>query len=401
MKRLALLALTVLLIPGGCPNDGGDGGNSPAVARIGTSSTSGPAPLRVTFTAVDSSSSAGDIVRYAWNFGDGTTSDQISPTHDFTAPGRYTVKLDVEDSAGNVGTETVEIRAAGGPATAVLSATPISGRAPLSVRFDGRGSSAVDDTIADYRWDFDDGTFAQTPAPIHVFLQNGTYDVTLRVTTGGGVEATATQRITVGGVLGSLQFNGTQLANLPLPAAQNLSALTLETWFNADAEGGAALSVGTGALVIRIEPAGGRVVVQLRGTDYPASSANLSGTWRHLAVAFDAAAGGTIYLDGVAIGTFSATGNVGVSGVTAGFGFRGKLSEVRLWSVVRSAAEIAAARNQRVGATTNLLGGWPLNEGSGQSLRNVVSSSNSGTLGNSTAAESADPAWSTDGPPLP
>jgi PKD repeat protein len=275
MKRLVLLASLTLLVPGGCPNDGGNGGNSPAVARIGTSSTTGPAPLRVTFTAVDSSSSAGDIVRYAWDFGDGTGSDQLSPTHDFGAPGRYLVSLDVEDSAGNVGTATVEIRAAGGPATAVISATPTSGRAPLSVRFDGRGSNAPDDTIVDYRWSFDDGTFAQTPAPIHVFLQNGTYDVTLQVTTGGGVEAIATQRISVGGILGSLQFNGTQLANLPLPAAQNLSALTLETWFNADAEGGAALSIGTGAMVIRIEPGAGRVVVQLRGTDYPASSANL------------------------------------------------------------------------------------------------------------------------------
>lgn len=40
-------------------------------------------------------------VTHAWDFGDGSTSDQEDPTHVYTSPGRYEVNLKVEDGDGN------------------------------------------------------------------------------------------------------------------------------------------------------------------------------------------------------------------------------------------------------------------------------------------------------------
>lgn len=62
---------------------------------------SGPAPLEVAFT----DQSFGTIDTYAWNFGDGGTSDQVSPTHTYTTPGTYSVSLTVT-GPGGTDTET-------------------------------------------------------------------------------------------------------------------------------------------------------------------------------------------------------------------------------------------------------------------------------------------------------
>lgn len=65
---------------------------------------SGPAPLNVDFT--DLSSSDSGIKAWNWDFGDGTTSTlQTPPTHTYTNPGSYTVKLTATDGAGNTATE--------------------------------------------------------------------------------------------------------------------------------------------------------------------------------------------------------------------------------------------------------------------------------------------------------
>ena len=37
---------------------------------------------------------------YLWNFGDGTTSTEVSPTHVYGEKGAYTVELTVKDSRG-------------------------------------------------------------------------------------------------------------------------------------------------------------------------------------------------------------------------------------------------------------------------------------------------------------
>jgi PKD repeat protein len=65
-------------------------------------SRNGPVPLTVTFTDM----STGSIASRLWDFGDGSTSTSRSPSHTYSTPGVYTVKLTVTDSKGNSSTET-------------------------------------------------------------------------------------------------------------------------------------------------------------------------------------------------------------------------------------------------------------------------------------------------------
>jgi len=48
----------------------------------------------------------GDSIRFLWDFGDGTTSDERNPIHTYVQEGFYTVKLDVIVSTGGTGVTT-------------------------------------------------------------------------------------------------------------------------------------------------------------------------------------------------------------------------------------------------------------------------------------------------------
>jgi PKD repeat protein len=66
------------------------------VADFWGSPKSGNLPLNVVFT----DTSKGAPTAWNWNFGDGTYSTVKSPTHTYSAPGIYTVKLTVSNTAG-------------------------------------------------------------------------------------------------------------------------------------------------------------------------------------------------------------------------------------------------------------------------------------------------------------
>jgi len=62
----------------------------------------GAPPLQVRFQNF----TAGNPVRFLWDFGDGTTSVEQSPTHTYLAEGVYTVKLNIITGTGAQGVET-------------------------------------------------------------------------------------------------------------------------------------------------------------------------------------------------------------------------------------------------------------------------------------------------------
>lgn len=76
------------------PND--DGGLR---ADFTATPTFGAIPLSVQFT--DTSTSNGVITEWLWDFGDGQTSTEQNPSHDYIAIGAYTVTLTVTDSTGS------------------------------------------------------------------------------------------------------------------------------------------------------------------------------------------------------------------------------------------------------------------------------------------------------------
>ena len=70
------------------------------------------------------------------------------------------------------------------PPVVVASATPRSGQAPLSVRFSSTGSFDPESQPLSYEWTFGDGNTATVPHPMHVYAQNGLYQVQLAVSDG-------------------------------------------------------------------------------------------------------------------------------------------------------------------------------------------------------------------------
>ncbi|HEY9847863.1 MAG TPA: LamG-like jellyroll fold domain-containing protein [Leptolyngbyaceae cyanobacterium] len=65
--------------------------------------------------------------------------------------------------------------------------------------------------------------------------------------------------------------------------------------------------------------------------------------------------------------------------------FPGKITEVRLWNVARSAEEIKATMNQRLqGNEAGLVGYWPLNECSGEQVTDQTGKGNNGTINGAT-----------------
>ena len=76
-------------------------------------------------------------------------------------------------------------------------------------------------------------------------------------------------------------------------------------------------------------------------------------------------------------------------------GFNGIIHELRLWNTARSMSEISGAMNHRLtGAEPGLVGYWPLNDGSGSTVKNAVGVGNTGALLN-------NPQWVTTTTPVP
>ena len=68
----------------------------------------------LTFDGGRSSGQDGDIVSYAWNFGDGATASGALVTHVYSQPGAYQVSLTVTNSQGLTATTTQVVRIAAG-----------------------------------------------------------------------------------------------------------------------------------------------------------------------------------------------------------------------------------------------------------------------------------------------
>ena len=168
-----------------------------AIARANP--TSGPRPLRVTFTP-SGVSTGPPILWYRWDYnGDGVfdTGNMPRPdptTYTYSAAGTFSATLRVEDSTGVTATDSVQIVVENVSPTATASVSPSNGPAPLSVNFNGSATSP-NGAIVLYEWDFDgDGTFdfssSSTGNTTHIFDAAGTRQPLFRVSDAIGLSAT-------------------------------------------------------------------------------------------------------------------------------------------------------------------------------------------------------------------
>jgi PKD repeat protein len=147
------------------------------IAAFSVDRNTGEAPLVVRFT----NRSTGQISGYGWNFGDGSSSAEASPVHVFRNAGEFEVKLTVVGPGGQSNVSQI-ITVNVNPPNAQFEQSTSGGPNPLTVQFTDRSTGQIDN----YRWDFGDGTTSNERNPRHVFTEERTYNITLRVRGPGG-----------------------------------------------------------------------------------------------------------------------------------------------------------------------------------------------------------------------
>lgn len=157
-------------------------------ANISGSPLSGCAPLTIDFT-----NSSMDAVTYNWDFGDGTTSTESTPTHTFTEPGTYTVNFTAidEDACDPEDEAILTVNVYGFP-EADFTYTPNPANIYTVVDYTDASTDAVS-----WNWDFGDGASSTVQNPSHQYTLPGTYTVCLKVENANGCEDTVCYPIEV------------------------------------------------------------------------------------------------------------------------------------------------------------------------------------------------------------
>ncbi len=153
----------------------------------------------------------GVSVTYQWDFGDGQTSTQENPSHDYSSAGTYTVKLTVTGDNGAIGNASKNMTLVGSNEIPGAGFTYVANN--LTVNFTDTSTDS-DGSITSWSWDFGDGSSSTLENPTHTFAQAGTYQVTLEVTDNDGLTDITTQNITVVGPDDDFLENGAVVNNL-------------------------------------------------------------------------------------------------------------------------------------------------------------------------------------------
>lgn len=170
------------------------------VVNFSASDTTGCYPLKVKFTDF-SIPADGNIVKWLWDFGDGSTDTTQHPEHTYASQGNYNVSLQVKNSRGCINTLTKiqYIKLNNGVKAAFSFTAPNSCRPPTSISFTNASTGTG---VLSYQWDFGDGGTSTAANPVHLYNTPGTYNVKLivRNNTGCVDSLTIFQAIIIGTV---------------------------------------------------------------------------------------------------------------------------------------------------------------------------------------------------------
>lgn len=170
--------VTLTALNFGCPNSVTQSNAVcilPPVALFQQSSAVGCGlPFTVNFTDI---SIAPDT--WLWNFGDGTSSTQPSPSHTYTAVGTYNISLTVSDTTNGC-SNTLTSQVIISDPQANFIANPTTACAPMTVNFINQSTG----NLIYYRWDFGAPGIADTSLlanPSYTYQAPGYYSPTLFV----------------------------------------------------------------------------------------------------------------------------------------------------------------------------------------------------------------------------
>ncbi len=136
--------------------------------------------------------SSGGLNEVSWNFGDGNTSNAVSPTHMYDAEGTYTVTLNASNPDGCSDDVQREVTVIAGPEPDFVVDTPAVCEAPVTINFTNQSINANQ-----FTWDFGDGNTSNEANPSHEYASVGRFDITLTATNGSGCSATISRRTVI------------------------------------------------------------------------------------------------------------------------------------------------------------------------------------------------------------
>jgi PKD repeat protein len=377
--------------------------NNPPVARSSANPMLGVPPLTVSFSSSGSSDPEGATLTYNWNFGDGTSaSTSANPSHVYQTAGSYFVRLTVSDGTNSASAPDLNIRVGNQPPVVNVSASPLSGKAPLAVIFSSSGTSDPEGAALTYSWNFGDGSANSSSAnPSHTYTANGNY--TARLTVSDGQNSVSSQNIQIsvsdglvaaysfdegtgstiadssangnGGTLQgatwastgrfgkALQFNGESTVTIgDSPSLDLTSAMTIEAWVNPT-------SINSDFQSIVSKPTDANftsISYVLHGASRPngipstaisGSANNLFGssqlplnTWSHVAATYDGSSL-RLFINGqqVASQPQSGAATVSAEALRIGLGWIGSIDEVRLYNRALAASEIQSDMIRSIG----------------------------------------------------
>lgn len=125
------------------------------------------------------------IAQWDWTFGDGNTSPDIQPSHQYNGLGTFTIQLTATSDSGCVASATQDVEVYPYPNTD-FSFSSFEGCAPFDVVFENESTINPNYAIGSYEWSFGDGNTSSSESPSNTYTTSGTFDVSLITTTQDG-----------------------------------------------------------------------------------------------------------------------------------------------------------------------------------------------------------------------
>lgn len=136
------------------------------------------------FTNTSTTNPANQTMTYQWNFGDGQTSTQQSPSHQYSAVGNYNVTLTASCGQGTcTSTKSQSVSVYPIPTANFTANSVCLGN---STQFTNTSTSTPGNQPMTYLWNFGDGQTSTQQNPTHQFSTAGMHTVTLTASCGQG-----------------------------------------------------------------------------------------------------------------------------------------------------------------------------------------------------------------------
>ncbi|MEI6747973.1 MAG: PKD domain-containing protein [Bacteroidota bacterium] len=161
------------------------------------SHSSGCEDIAVSFSDLSEGIAGYGISQRIWNFGDpasgmSNTSVVQNPIHIYNTTGTYTTELIVFTINGCSDTLSQDVIVSATPIVNFTSAPACNGSTTNFI-----SSASVNSTTQSWIWQFGDGTTSSLADPGHVYVQSGTYSVTLTINDSSGCTNTITHPVII------------------------------------------------------------------------------------------------------------------------------------------------------------------------------------------------------------